>query len=807
MSFKPRASLLSLAIIIGLVLSAVSPTIVHADGGTTPEPTSTEATSDPTEVAVTPEPTEVVVVTEEVSTADPQATEPATPVEEATDTQPTEVPSNPEEATATPAPTEEVAPVDQATATDPQPAEATAPVEGSTTSDSSVLSSVPENTAVTVLNADGNVEPLATQAAADAIATSDPIWCPSGQAPRTVGCTDSYNSFDALLTFLSVHPEFQGPGTIYVEQGAYQGNDPNKVINFNSPSYNLTNINQSDLTVTGGWNITSNTIDSTTPTTFNGYTILIGSSSNPWGGSLTVSNIVVTDAPKNGIELYATDDVNVKDSKFDQNNRIGAVIRAGQNVNIANSSFSNPATGRSQHVGLDIVSGASTSLFGVIANGNRFTGVNINAGSDVSIGNSEFSHTKHAELNGVSFYDTRLLVDATGVVYSGYGLLVITPATISLNNVTANDNFLWGASLDAGDDIAISNSVFNSNTTAVPSFIDDTGLIITGDANVALDNVTASDNRLFGALIDAAGTVSINNSTFNNNRGVITTDGVTTLYGHGIKINSLSSIFINNTNAMNNMLFGGQLTAVGSVSVSNSNFSDTSTDPGQTAMGKGLDIASSGNASLASVVLNNNQTEGAHLQAGGEVFLDLVTATNNGTDGVAVQTSCTHLFGGEYSGNGQYGLNLGSSSLDLLSPAFMFNNGAGDIFPATPAVCGSTVSNPPVVNNPVPVVDSVNNQEPAAGSISLGTGSITLTPAIINATSDDSGKRFVGYFTSNTTGPEISSETISLNTFLANNTIGGASFDPTTDGVFTGRYVYVHSNDGLIYIVALLPES
>jgi hypothetical protein len=529
---------------------------------------------------------------------------------------------------------------------------------------------------------------------------------------------------------------------------------------------------------------------------------LIGSSANPWGGSLTVSNLVVTDSPQNGIELYATEDVNVQDSKFDQNHRTGAVIRAGQYVSIVNSSFSNPATGRSQRVGLDIVSGASTSLAGVIANGNRFTGANINSAGDVSIVNSEFSHTKHAELNGVEFYDTRLLVDATGAVYSGYGLLVITPATVSLDNVTANDNFLWGASLDAGGDIAIQNSVFNSNTTAVPSFIDDTGLIITGDANVALNNVTASDNRLYGALIDAAGTVSVNNSTFNNNRGVITTDGVTTLYGHGLKINSLANIFIGNTTAVNNMLFGGQLTAAGTVSVSNSNFSDTSTDPGQNAMGKGLDIVSTGNTSLANVVLNHNQTDGAHIQAGGDIFLDLVTATNNGTDGVAVQTSCTHLFGGEYSGNGQYGLNLGSSSLILTSPAFMFNNGAGNIFPANPAVCG------PTVTDQTPVVDTtdVDTTTTDVGTPALdipATGDIA--PAIV--TGEDSGNRFVGYFTSNTTGPDISTENVSLNTFLANNTIGGASFDPATDGVFTGRYVYVHSNDGLIYIVALLPAS
>jgi hypothetical protein len=48
---------------------------------------------------------------------------------------------------------------------------------------------------------------------------------------------------------------------------------------------------------------------------------------------------------------------------------------------------------------------------------------------------------------------------------------------------------------------------------------------------------------------------------------------------------------------------------------------------------------------------------------------------------------------------------------------------------------------------------------------------------------------------------------MSLNTFLANNTLGALDFDPSTDGLFTGRYVYVHSNDGLIYIVALLLED
>lgn len=806
MFFKPRASLLSLAIITGLVFSAVSPIVVYADGDTTPEPTSTETTSDPTEVVVTPQPTDTVVVTEEASTADPQATETATPVPVATDAQATEAPTTSEEATATPAPTEEVAPTEAAatTTTDAQPTEAATSTQDSTAStadatatatDSSVLNSVPDNTSVTVLDANGNTESLATQAAADAIATSDPIWCPNDQTPTpgANGCTQSFSSFDALLKFLSANQSYQGAGTIYVQQGAYQGNDPKKVIDFNSPSYDLSHINKSDLTITGGWNPSNNTISSSSPSTFSGYSIIIGSNGNPWGGSLTITNLVVTDAPKSGIEIYATGDVNIKDSKFDHNRRNGAIIRAGKNVNIANSSFSNAATGRSQHVGLDVVSGGSTSLFGVLADYNRFTGVNINSGGDVIIGNSDFSHTMHAELNGVSFYDTRLLVNATGVVYSGYGLLVITPSTISIDSVTANDNFLWGASLDAKGDIAISNSEFNRNTTSVPSFIDDTGLIINGGANVALDNVTASDNRLYGAVIDATGTVSINNSTFNNNRGVITSGGVDTLYGHGLKVNSLADIFISNTTATNNMLFGGQLTAGGEVSVSNSNFSDTSTDAGQAALGTGLDIVSAGNASLANVILNNNQTDGATIKAGGDVFLDVLTATNNKMDGVAVQGgACTHLFGGEYSGNGQYGLNLGNSALDLESPATMFNNAAGNLFPTTPPTCSSPVITPPT--NGGGSGPSGGGTTPPPTGIGAGTGS----------NSGDSGIRFVGYFNSKTTG-SVSTENVSLLDFLASNTLGAADFDPDTGGTFTGRYIVIHANDGLIYIVGLVP--
>src|SRR5574341_1910278 len=78
------------------------------------------------------------------------------------------------------------------------------------------MTGVPENTSVAVLDVAGRPQPLATQAAAVAIATTnDPIWCPAGQLPGGSGCTAPYGSFTELLNALAGNPAFQGAGTIY----------------------------------------------------------------------------------------------------------------------------------------------------------------------------------------------------------------------------------------------------------------------------------------------------------------------------------------------------------------------------------------------------------------------------------------------------------------------------------------------------------------------------------------------------------------------------------------------------------------
>ena len=761
MSSKTRTFFLSLTILAILVFSAVGPTTVYADDDDSSE---------------TP-------------TADTSGCE-SDSDEEDTDTSACE--GNSDEEVAEPQPTEMVVPIaeggDQSQPTESVPSvvEETAPP-----ADTGLLSQVPENTSVTVLNADGQAEPLATQDAAIAIAsTTDPIWCPQGQPPVPTpgmnGCTPSFGNFTDLLNHLVANATtFQGAGTIFVEQGTYGGLE--STIDFNA--FNLSNISGSDLTVQGGWDSTPNPVDPATASTSN-FTvpILIGSSATPWGGSLTINNIVITNPNLTGLTLYSQDNINLSNvvvensangdgaqlnagvdvtiakSHFLRNGMTGVRITAGGNVAIADSEFSNPFNQRRQIRGLDIASGGSVSLLNVLVNGNRRVGANITAAKRVTIGATSLGGTVFSETNALN-----------GGVFYGYGLKVVTPDAIELSNVIANNNFLWGADLDAGGDVAIFNSIFNANSTSSPTFIDDTGLLVTSRGNVALNNVTANDNRLIGAVIDAVGTVTISNSTFSNTQGTTTSGTTTTFHGLGLEVVSSNNINLTNVTASNNYIFGAHLESGGEITVRGSFFNDNRTPSAADALGRGLEMISVGNASIATTMLDNNQTFGAFIQAGGpHVFLDLLTATRNGTDGVQVQAVCTHLNGGTYTGNGQYGLNLTTSALDLVvMPTFGGNTG-GDISPATPAICPPVIIITPPLNAGNPVSTNSPQGSTSGGNAANLQQSVSYAPV-----AQHSGGAITAPF-----GPTL-------------NSLFGITRENIGNGVvtsiFVGQYVYVYT--------------
>ncbi len=62
-----------------------------------------------------------------------------------------------------------------------------------------VLEQLPQGTDVQVVDENGEILPLATQEAADTVATGDPIWCPSTVLTplnNAGGCSPSYTTFD-----------------------------------------------------------------------------------------------------------------------------------------------------------------------------------------------------------------------------------------------------------------------------------------------------------------------------------------------------------------------------------------------------------------------------------------------------------------------------------------------------------------------------------------------------------------------------------------------------------------------------------
>ncbi len=516
--------------------------------------------------------------------------------------------------------------------------------------------------------------------------------------------------------------------------------------------------------------------------------ILIGTGSNPWGGSLTINNISISFSDGTGLILNSQNDINlsnvsvtnsyngsgaeldaggnvtIDNSKFTRNEfASGAKIRAKKSVAISNSDFSNPsATSGMQDNGLDITSGGSVSLFNVLANNNRQAGANINVGDRVTIVQSVFSGTKSTDSSGRIFY--------------GYGLQIVTPGIIDLDTVTASDNFLWGASLNAGGDVNIAKSTFNANTTNSPGFIDDTGLLVTSGGNVSLQEVLANNNRLIGATIDATGDVSINNSSFSNNNGVTLVNGTTKYDGVGLQVTTPGNIFINMVTASNNTVVGAHLEAGADVIVSASDFSNqTSASP--TPIGRGLEVISGGDIFLDTVTLNNNQSFGANLQATGDAYLESVTATGNGGDGVTSQATCAHVIGGTFSGNGGYGLNIGSSALDLVTSPTFANNTLGDLFPLAPVSCAPPAPPPAGPSTPAtpttPVV--VPSGAPAGTQVNVADKSV-------------SGGTSYG--------------SVSLNTYLANTRTGGSS----SYGIFIGKYAYVHTLSGL-QIFAIVPDA
>ncbi|MGH2582815.1 MAG: hypothetical protein ACRDFQ_07955, partial [Anaerolineales bacterium] len=314
--------------------------------------------------------------------------------------------------------------------------ETTAPNEGTFEGEeagemSEILEFIPEGTDVIVVDVTGAAIPLASVEAEEAISGADPIWCPSsvgtpvaGPAVWAGGCSPSFTSFNALLTWLGTYDP-NVAGTIWFEKtydsGAALGDSGDTLFELSGLSF--TNFDLVALTIKGGWNgLGTNTIDITDKSEFNGSLWI-----HNWNNSITISDILITGTVGFDSLRVATSTGNVALNRVTiQSNNPGASNFGARITNssvtgtvvLTNTTISNPTSGS----GLQVTSNGSITLTNVMANGNALLGAYLNNSGgtgNVTISNSTFNTN-----GGIGGLD----VDSAG--------------TITLTNVTAKSNTL-----------------------------------------------------------------------------------------------------------------------------------------------------------------------------------------------------------------------------------------------------------------------------------------------------------------------------------------------------------------------------
>src|SRR5918995_3256411 len=174
MTARKYSSILMFFLIIILLINALNVQSVRADGEPPTEP---------------PVPTQVVTEPPAVDTPEPATNTPGPVVETE---EPVEASPVPAEPTASPAPVVETVP------------EATEEPEVEV-----VLSQAIENTDIVVLDEEGQALVLGSQETANALVTSDPVWCPESiqvPTPGANGCSPSYPSIAELLAAMQSNP-------------------------------------------------------------------------------------------------------------------------------------------------------------------------------------------------------------------------------------------------------------------------------------------------------------------------------------------------------------------------------------------------------------------------------------------------------------------------------------------------------------------------------------------------------------------------------------------------------------------------
>jgi len=656
MSSHTKVRLASLSVIAALLLSAVLVTPAFADEGAPPADPAVPAeeggdVSDPADGL--PQPSDAVQPTAEPAPADAA------------------------ELAGEPAATE-VAPTDAADA----------PGEGAV---AAVLSELPDGTTVAVVNEAGEPLPLASEEAAEVVATGDPIWCPASVSTPVdglSGCTASYESLKLLLDYLKAN-EPTVDGVIWIEKTYDSGSQPVDQLEtmFQINGVTETTWANYKLTIKGGWNgLGTNTIDVADPSEINARLLILN-----WQNDVTISDILVTNASGDPVlEITTTGKITATRLRVEANADSGAYLdntldAIPSDILITLSRFIDNPGGD----GLDVYSNGTVTLSGVIASGNGGGGVyvsntaaptakNVVMASGAFEFNGNGGHglrvsskgtitlkdiTATGNSGGTGVYLDNLAGTAAGVTLTGVnvfcengtGLYVQSRGAISANTLVANANLNQGVHLDnAFAATAQPVKLTGSNQFKFNGY----GLEINSNGAVTLSSVTASHND------SGAGAVIYNDSPgFSGGVTLTGTNAFNENYSAGLIISSYGAIAASNVTANWNGIAGGSgigasLNNAGAASAESVKLSGTNQFNGN--LDGGLNVYSKGAVTLSNVTASDNVDELA--TAGGTgIYIDNTSAPAASPQNVTLS--------GVNAANGNFHYGVSISSYGVISVA------------------------------------------------------------------------------------------------------------------------------------------
>ena len=346
---------------------------------------------------------------------------------------------------------------------------------------SEILTDAPAGTELLVVDPAGSPEPLVSQQAAEAIAESDPVWCPGALPASDPTCTPPQASVLLMLGVLAANPTtYSGDGTIYfttnyANDDAYiRGTDPRVAA-------------LQRLTINGQGNTLSVPLEVT-----------------GWAYDVSVVNmnmdLLTYGTPANALRVETTGGIQVT------------------NVDVAGSPGGGAFLDNSSGTGSIAVADSTFS-------GNTWTGLDARSDGDITLTNVVANSQEDGAYLDASSGSGNIIV--TGSDFSSNSLAGLTARTadgdITVTNVVANDStdadaYGVGLSSKGGGAIQVTTSSALRNGLK--------GLWIEGTGPVNLQGVTASNNGLHGAYIhnqDACAaspiSVTIDGGTYQNNGG------------------------------------------------------------------------------------------------------------------------------------------------------------------------------------------------------------------------------------------------------------------------------------------------